>query len=77
LRTYLNPNNLETVQYETTDKQPVVNVKGQDRTSTSLAILPQPVLRTDGPYGSASEHVFEYDVVMLIGAGTSLHLLSC
>jgi NADPH oxidase len=29
----------------------------------------QPVIRVDGPYGSASEEVFDYNTLMLVGAG--------
>ncbi|KAI3646883.1 hypothetical protein MP228_007104 [Amoeboaphelidium protococcarum] len=31
--------------------------------------LQAPMLRVDGPYGSASEEVFDYDTVVLVGAG--------
>eukprot|EP01112_Ceratiomyxa_fruticulosa_P014502 TRINITY_DN4157_c0_g1_i4.p1 TRINITY_DN4157_c0_g1~~TRINITY_DN4157_c0_g1_i4.p1 ORF type:complete len:1284 (+),score=241.55 TRINITY_DN4157_c0_g1_i4:155-4006(+) len=40
-----------------------------EKLSTQIKIQNRPVINTDGPYGSASEHVFDYDVVMLIGAG--------
>ena len=29
----------------------------------------QPVIRCDGPYGSASEEVFDFNTLMLVGAG--------
>lgn len=34
-----------------------------------------PLLITDGPYGSATEHVFAYDTVFLVGAGIGMKLL--
>ena len=32
----------------------------------------QPVIRVDGPYGSASEEVFDYNTLMLVGCLTFL-----
>lgn len=35
----------------------------------SRETLALPVLKVDGPYGSASEEVFDYQTVLLVGAG--------
>ena len=32
-----------------------------------------PILRIDGPFGAASEDVFDFENVVLIAAGTALH----
>lgn len=57
----------------------VPNVPGTIRRSSALAGSTQSIngangrdeiaLRIDGPYGSASEEVFDFDTVILVGAG--------
>lgn len=46
--------------------------KDIEKAKENVSIVPSkfiPVITTDGPYGSATEHVGDYSIVMLVGAG--------
>eukprot|EP00698_Gefionella_okellyi_P025585 TRINITY_DN9426_c0_g2_i2.p1 TRINITY_DN9426_c0_g2~~TRINITY_DN9426_c0_g2_i2.p1 ORF type:complete len:1237 (+),score=274.54 TRINITY_DN9426_c0_g2_i2:345-4055(+) len=78
LQSVLNPDKLKTVEFAAstpsvagpvTPRSATVKAAVALERSTAAPLLRAAALRVDGPYGAASEHVFDHNTVMLVGAG--------
>jgi NADPH oxidase 2 len=75
-RKAINPDDSKLRRFDKVRHAPATHQKKKSSSRAAAKIRPmqgndnkQPVIRIDGPYGSASEEVFEYRSLMMVGAG--------